>query len=139
MGKPRLDKKLARQLRTERARIIEELSDLLAQRTAAAGAAALSEAGVRGLLNRLLDQILVASAEGETRDEARQALRQVIERIEVDLKEKSPVLTVRYAINTGDSVAPPRRDNLSTVIRRRGQPARLKRRGDLSERAQADP
>jgi predicted component of type VI protein secretion system len=108
MGKPRLDKKLARQLRTERARIIEELSDLLAQRTAAAGAAALSEADVRGLLNRLLDQILVASAEDEARDEARQALREVIERIEVDLKEKSPVLTVRYAINTGDSVASPR-------------------------------
>ena len=95
-------------LEHQRARIIEELSDLLAQRTAAAGAAALSEAVVRGLLNRLLDQILVASAEDEARDEARQALREVIERIEVDLKEKSPVLTVHYAINTGDSVASPR-------------------------------
>lgn len=104
-------------LEHQRAQLLAELDALRTRQAAAGDAAAVTDGQMRLLLRGLLDSIESAAADEQTRDEARLALREVIERIEIDAQRKTPVLTVHYALQTGVNVASPRDVNQPPVVR----------------------
>ena len=59
-------------------------------------------------MRRLLADIEAACAGEQLRDQARLALRETIERVELSAQEKSPALVLHYAVRTGDILASPR-------------------------------
>lgn len=103
-------------LEHQRATLVAEIADLQARQAMAAGAVTMTEGQLRSVLAGLRDQIEASAATGET-DTARLLLREVIERIELDHKEKSPVLTLHFAFSTGDILASPRPGMRSPVAR----------------------
>lgn len=102
-------------LEHQRAELIDELGQLRLQRDQVASAARVTAADVRVLLRRFMVEIGNLAQEDERRAEARLALHQVLERIELD--PFSSVARLHYAVQTGDTVASPRGPNLTPVAR----------------------
>jgi hypothetical protein len=124
-------------LELARTQLVDELAQMRQQRELQVRATTVDDEQVRGLLRRLFDELCDLPHDEEARrTHARRALAEVLERIVLD--PFNLAVQPHYAVQTGVILASPRRDNLSPVIRRRGQPARLKRRGNLSERAETD-
>jgi site-specific DNA recombinase len=102
-------------LEHHRAELIDELGRLRHHREQLASAARITLADVRALLRRFMTQIGDLAQQDARRAEARLALHQVLERIELD-----PLATtarLHYAVPTGDMVASPREPDISPVIR----------------------
>lgn len=114
-----------RDLERQRAELLADLADLTARRAMAAGAASITEDQVRGLLAQLLDSITRAADDSELRGQARMALREVLDRVEIDAAQKPPVLSLHYAVQTGDKVASPRGIVQTPAIRWSSAPVRL--------------
>ena len=74
----------------------------------AKSAAIITEDEVRNLLAQLLESITAATADSELHSQARMALREVLDRIEINTDQNPPVLSLHYAVQTGDMVASPR-------------------------------
>lgn len=102
-------------LEHERARLIDELDGLRARKQRQVQVATITPEQVRALLRRMFAQIADAAADAELRAEARQAIAEVVERIELD--PATLTARVHYAVSTGDKVASPRRSELSPVAR----------------------
>lgn len=100
-------------LEQQRARLMDEAQQLRQRAEAAADACTITLEQIRALLGRLLREITTTA--GDLRDQARLALREIIERIELDPKEKAPVLRLHYAVDTGASMATPRAGEESLV------------------------
>ena len=79
-----------------------------ARRAMTAGAASITEDQVRALLGQLLDAVAKAAEDSELRGQARMALREVLDRVEIDAAQTPPVLSLHCAVQTGDMVASPR-------------------------------
>jgi DNA invertase Pin-like site-specific DNA recombinase len=97
-----------RDLEHQRAELLAELSALQARKATAASAVGITADQVRGLLRRLLAEIQGAAAGQGLHDQARMALRETLERVDLDDKEKSPALVLHYAVRTGDILASPK-------------------------------
>lgn len=93
-------------LEHQRAELLDELSAMQHQQVLATGAAAIDEPMIRALLRRLGASIRDAVSSQDLRDEARLALAEVVERIELP-EAKTPV-RVHYALRTGVNMASPR-------------------------------
>ena len=105
-----------RDLEHQRAQLVDELATLRARKGAVATAGTITVDQVRTLLRRLFADIADAANEKSAcRDQARQALHDVLERIELD--PLHPVLRLHYAVATGDKVASPRPSEQSPVMR----------------------
>jgi site-specific DNA recombinase len=102
-------------LEHERAERQADLAALEQQRHVKATAGSITIDQVRALLRRLFIEISAANEKSACRDQARQALHEVLERIELD--PSSPVVRLCYAVATGDSVASPRPSDSSPVVR----------------------
>ena len=74
----------------------------------AAGAAAISADQVPALLGRRHAEIATTAQDNELRNEARLALREVLEPIELCNQEKTPELVLHDAVSTGVNLASPR-------------------------------
>ena len=79
-----------------------------ARRVMTAGVASITEDQVRALLGQLLDAVAKAAEDSELRGQARMALREVLDRVEIDAAQNPPVLSLHCAVQTGDMVASPR-------------------------------
>ena len=112
-------------LERQRAELLADLADLTARRAMAAGAASITEDHVRGLLAQLLDSITRAADDSELRGQARMALREVLDRVEIDAAQNPPVLSLHYAVQTGDMVASPRGVVQTPAIRWSSPPVAL--------------
>jgi site-specific DNA recombinase len=95
-----------RDLEHQRADILAELASLQLHRDQAHEAAAIDEPQIRTLLRRMLANIEAAAGQDDLRDQARAALAEVIEKIELP-KSQTPV-RLHYAIRTGVNLASPR-------------------------------
>lgn len=104
-------------LEHQRAQLLAEAEALRTRQAMAAGAAAITDDQVRALLQRLVAEITAAADDSDLRAEARLALHEVLERVEMQAHEKTPVLRLHYAISTGVNVASPRDAGQSTVAR----------------------
>jgi site-specific DNA recombinase len=101
-------------LEHERARLVDELASLRQRQQQRHHAGAIDAAAVRVLLRHFLEQIMESSALEDQRAQARQALGEVLERIELD--PQSPVARLHYAVATGDKLASPRPVELSPAV-----------------------
>ena len=63
---------------------------------------------MRDLQAQLLASITAAAADSDLHGQARMALREVLDRIEINTDQNPPVLSLHYAVQTGDMVASPR-------------------------------
>lgn len=113
-------------LEHQRTQLVGELVKLRQQRDQAVHAAAISLADVRALLRRLMTEIETLAQEDERRAEARLALHEVLDRVELD--PLSSVARLHYAVQTGDTVASPRGFDLPPVVRWTSSPVSLSRR-----------
>jgi site-specific DNA recombinase len=114
-------------LEHQRAQLADQLASLRLRQQAAAGAHTITVDQVHALLRRLFAEIsATANEQSARRDEARQALCAVLERIELDPQD--PVLRLHYAVETGDMVASPRPPNQTPVRWVSGPVALQKRR-----------
>lgn len=113
-------------LEHQRAQLVDELGQLRQQREQLACAAQITLDDVRGLLRRFMGEISELAQNDERRAEARLALHQVLERVELD--PLSSVARLHYAVQTGDTVASPRVADLSPVVRWVSPPLDLPRR-----------
>jgi site-specific DNA recombinase len=102
-------------LEHQRAALIAELAELQRRQMQQSSAGAIDADQVRTLLRRLFAQIADQAANADQRAEARVALMEVLERIELD--PQSPVARLHYAVPTGDVVASPRTPGVSPVVR----------------------
>lgn len=105
-------------LEHQRAQLVAELDALQARQQAVAGADSITDDQVRLLLQRLLHEVTSAAQDSDLRIEARMALREVLERIELDPKEKTPALVLHYAVSTGVNVASPRGGGITPNVLR---------------------
>lgn len=94
-------------LEHERARLVDELAGWRQRKERQAAAVTFGAAEVKMMLNRLFGEIARAAEDEALRAEARQAIAEVVERIELDPLTLSA--RVHYAVATGDKVASPRR------------------------------
>lgn len=119
-------------LEHQRAELLADAAALKARAQMSEAAGQITDDQVRALLGAVLDAIAEAGPEdAERRDEARQAMREVLERVEITApaeKRQSPVLRLRFAVNTGDMVASPRESMRSPVARWASDPITLRRR-----------
>jgi site-specific DNA recombinase len=105
-----------RDLEHQRGQLVDELASLRARQGNVAAASTITVDQVRALLRRLFAEIADAANEKSAcRAEARQALQEVLERIELD--PLSPTVRLHYAVATGDMVASPRVVDQSPVLR----------------------
>ena len=95
-------------LELQRAELQAELEGLQDRKAIAKSAAIITEDEVRNLLAQLLESITAATADSELHSQARMALREVLDRIEINTDQNPPVLSLHYAVQTGDMVASPR-------------------------------
>ena len=95
-------------LELQRVELQAELEGLRDRKAVAQSAATITEDEVRNLLAQLLESITAATADSELHSRARMALFEVLDRIEVDTSQNPPVLSLHYAVQTGDLVASPR-------------------------------
>lgn len=111
-------------LEHQRAQALAELEDLRSTKARQAAAATFTQADVRALLRRLVAELQDATQENERRAEARQALGELLERIELDAGTRTARLL--FAVRAGDTLATPRDGDLSPV--RWAAPVSLSRR-----------
>lgn len=102
-------------LEHQRAELVGELERLQAAGAQQRVAATLDATQVRAVLRRLFEGIAGAADDADRRSATRQALAEVVERIELD--PLSSVLRLHYAVQTGDKVASPRPSEQSPVVR----------------------
>ncbi|WP_428419250.1 recombinase family protein [Methylibium sp.] len=95
-----------RDLEHQRAELVDELARLRNRQQQAGQAASITDHQVRGLLARLFAEISDRANDNARRAEARQALHEVLERIEFD--PDLPTVRLHYAVATGDNLASPR-------------------------------
>ena len=95
-------------LELQRADLQSELEGLRNQKQIAQSATTITEDEVRNLLTQLLKSITAAAADCDLHSPARMALREVLDRIEINTNQNPPVLSLHYAVQTGDMVASPR-------------------------------
>lgn len=115
-------------LEHQRAELLAEASSLRARADMAATAVAITDDQVRALLTAVLDAIAASSSDEGQRDEARLAMREVLERVEIVApKKESPVLRLFFAVRTGDMLASPRESMASPVARWASPPIKLRR------------
>lgn len=115
-------------LEHQRAQLLQDIADLEMRHVLAESAASITADEVRELLQRLAGQITAAAQDSELRDEARMAMREVLERIELDPKEETPALVLHYAVSTGVNLASPRGRRSSPVARWTSGPVSLPRK-----------
>lgn len=111
-------------LEHQRAQLTDELARLRTDQQQAVQAASITEDDVRALLRRLVAEISDSAGAPDRRAEARLALAEVIEKIELD--PATMVARICYAI-AGDNLASPRRSHLSPNARWASEPLPLKR------------
>lgn len=111
-------------LEHQRAQAVAELAALQARRSRQSTAVSITPAQVRLLLRRLLDGIEAACTGTHLRDQARLALRETLERVEMSAQKKSPALVLHYAVRTGDMLASPNGSD-STPVRWASEPVPL--------------
>jgi len=103
-------------LEHQRTQLADELARLSARRVMVATAPNITLDQVRALLRRMCADIAGAAKEKSAcPDKARQALMDVLERIELD--PSSPAVRLHFAVQTGDSLASPRPSDQSPVVR----------------------
>ena len=95
-------------LALQRAELQAELEGLQDRKAVAQSAAAITEDEVRNLLAQLLESITAATADSELNTQARMALREVLDRIEINTNQDPPVLSLHYAVQTRVNLASPR-------------------------------
>lgn len=95
-------------LEHQRAELLADIADLKARQLMAASAAAITDDEVRELLRQLLNEITAAADDSTMRGEARMALREVLDRVELDDQKINPALSLHYAVQAGVMVASPR-------------------------------
>lgn len=95
-------------LEHQRAVLVADITDLKARQVIAAGASTITADEVRALLRVMIDEVTRAADDSETRGEARMALREVLDRIELDDRERTPAAVLHYALQTGVNLASPR-------------------------------
>jgi DNA invertase Pin-like site-specific DNA recombinase len=110
-------------LEHQRAGLLAEAQALRLRAGQAMAAEALSQDQVRALLRRLFAEIADATKENARRAEAKRALHEVLDRIELDAETSTAVL--HYAVTTGVNVASPREPDISPVVRWRSAPLRV--------------
>jgi site-specific DNA recombinase len=115
-------------LEHQSAELLADLQHLRSRQAMAQGAADITEMEVRGLLDELLDAIASATADSAMHGQARLALREVLDRVELDVHQNPPVLSLHYAVQTGDMVASPRELHQSPVVRWSSPPIPLGRK-----------
>lgn len=113
-------------LEHQRAGLVDELAGLRLQRDRQAVATAIDVDQVRALLRRLFGEISDTAGDPARRAAARQAIAEVVERVELD--PTSLVFRLHYAVRTGDNLASPRGPELSPVTRWNSRPVALPQR-----------
>jgi hypothetical protein len=95
-------------LEHQRASLVDELARLREQRTTQAASASIDATQMRALLPRLFAEISESAAKAKPgrRSAARQALSQVVERIELD--PIAQIAHLHFAVRGGDNLASPR-------------------------------
>lgn len=113
-------------LEHQRAQLTAQLDELRHARQRAGTASTIDADQVRALLRRLMREIAERAEDLDHRAEARQALAEVLERVELD----SAATTVRlhYAVATGDKVASPSTSEQLPVLRWQSEPVLLSKR-----------
>jgi site-specific DNA recombinase len=101
-------------LELERAELVSQLDDLRQRQRRQHQARAIGPDEVRALLRRLFGQIRTATADDTLRAEARLAIAEVVERVELDPESRR--CRVLYALDTGDKVASPRTAGVSPAL-----------------------
>ena len=95
-------------LEIQRAELQSELESLRNRKQIGQSAGTITEDEVRDLQAQLLASITAAAADSDLHGQARMALREVLDRIEINTDQNPPVLSLHYAVQTGDMVASPR-------------------------------
>lgn len=106
-------------LELERAGLVSQLDALRNRQQRQAQANVITPADVRALLRRLFDQVRTAASDSTLRAEAGQAVKELVERIELDPENRR--CRVLYALDTGVCVASPRSSGVS-LTRFAGEP-----------------
>lgn len=115
-------------LEHQRAELLAAVAALRARADMAAVAMVITDDQVRALLGAALEAIAAAAADEAQRDEARLAMREVLERVEIAAPQKeTPVLRLHFAFRTGDMVASPRESMASPVARWVSPPIKIRR------------
>lgn len=104
-----------RDLEHQRAELLGQLGQLRARRTQADQAQRIDADQVRALLRRLMLEIAQKAADTDHRAQARLALSEVLERVELDAAAST--VRLHYAVGTGVNVASPRGPDSTPVIR----------------------
>lgn len=103
-------------LEHQRSELLEQIAEMQTRQAMSAFALEITDEEIRELLQDLLQSVSVAAGSGETCDEARAALREVLGRVELDVAA-TPEIWLHYAIQTsGDKVASPRGSMQSPVV-----------------------
>lgn len=110
-------------LEHQRAELLGQLEQLRARRTQADQAASIDADQVRALLRRLMLEIAAKADDVDHRAEARLALGEVLERVELDAE--SQTVRLHYAVATGDNLASPRTVEQAPVVRWRSEASPL--------------
>ena len=119
--------------------VLHAVADLEHQRTTLAGelasmrtlqatqqaAGTITRADVRQLVRRLFAGIAEAAQDSDQRAEARLALHEVLERVEMDPHQKETPVVLHYAVQTGVIVATPRGGESSPAVRWSSEPVAL--------------
>jgi hypothetical protein len=115
-------------LEHQRAQLLADMADLQMRQVMAQSAASITSDEVRELLRRLVDDISAAAEDSALRDEARMAMREVLERIVLDTERETPALSLHYAVQAGVNMASPRASVSSPVVRWASGPVPLARK-----------
>ena len=115
-------------LEHQRAQLLADIADLQMRQLVAESAASITEPEVRELLQRLVAEISAAAEDSALRDEARMAMREVLDRIVLDTERETPALSLHYAVQAGVNVASPRARVPSPVVRWTSRPVPLARK-----------
>lgn len=113
-------------LEHQRAELLGQIEQALARRTQADQAASIDDDQVRTLLRRLMLEISAKAEDADHRAEARLALSEVLERVELDAE--SQTVRLHYAVATGDKVASPRILERPPVVRWQSEPTPIAKR-----------
>lgn len=114
-------------LEHQRAELLAQIDEMSARQSAAASATSITDDQVRALLRQLLNAITAAATGAELRDQARLALREVLDRVVIE-PGRPTRLQLHYAVQTGVNVASPRSVIQPPVVRWSSAPISVGRR-----------
>ncbi len=114
-------------LEAQRAGLLAELAALRMRQGATQAQPSITPEAVRLLLRRLLGEVASSASDSGRVAEARLALAEVLERVELAPEARNPSLTLHYAVQTGVNVASPRPPVQSPAVRWSSQPVPLPR------------